>query len=299
MIPMDEDDDLVRIASPDLKVAINPFGAELWSLRDAQGREYMTDADPAFWSGHAPLLFPIVGALANDVLRVDGRDYTLPKHGFARRSQFAPVETGPAHARFRLTDSPETRAGYPFGFVLEIAYSVVDLTLVMEASVFNPNERPLPFSFGFHPAFAWPLPGGADKAAHRIVFERDEPQDVRRITKGTGLLLPQGEPTPAEGRELALRSDLFEADALIWTDLASRKLSYGADGGAWIDLAFPDCPMFGLWQVPGARYICLEPWAGVADPVGFAGEFSDKPGVVTLPPGEKARFQLAITVRNA
>ncbi|BEU99320.1 aldose 1-epimerase family protein [Novosphingobium olei] len=299
MISMDEDDDLVRIASPDLKVAINPLGAELWSLRDAAGAEYMTDADPAFWTGHAPLLFPIVGALAGDTLRVDGREYTLPKHGFARRSQFAAVETGPANARFRLTDSPDTRAVFPFGFVLELAFSVEDFTLVVEASVFNPNDRPLPFSFGFHPAFAWPLPGGADKAAHRIVFERDEPQDVRRITKGTGLLLPQGEATPVKGRELALRSDLFEADALIWTDLASRKLSYGADGGAWIDLAFPDSPMFGAWQVPGARYICLEPWAGVADPVGFDGDFSDKPGVVTLPPGETARFRLAITVRPA
>ncbi|WP_225206018.1 aldose 1-epimerase family protein [Novosphingobium huizhouense] len=294
-----EDDELVRIESAALQVAIHPLGAELWSLRDHEGYEYMTDADPAFWTGHAPLLFPVVGALAGDRLRLDGRDYTLPKHGFARRSHFAPVETGPAHARFRLTDSPETRASYPFGFVLEMAYSVEDLTLVMEASVFNPNGRALPFSFGFHPAFAWPLPGGADKAAHKLVFERDEPQDVRRISKGAGLLLPEGEATPVVGRELALRSELFEADAVIWTGLASRKVSYGADGGAWLDVAFPDMHMFGLWQVPGAHYICLEPWAGVADPVGFTGDFRDKPGVVLLPPGETARFQLAVAVRRA
>lgn len=287
----------VTIASDGLAAAINPLGAELSSLTDAQVREYLTDADPAFWSGRAPLLFPIVGALAGDTLRLDGRDYTMPRHGFARRSRFAPVEAGADHVRFRLTDSPDTRAAYPCGFVLEIAFRLHGMTLAMEASVLNPNPAPLPFSFGFHPAFAWPLPGGADKAAHRLVFEQDEPQAVRRIDKASGLLLPAAEPTPVQGRELALDAELFRADALIWIDLASRRLSYGADGGAWLDVAFPDMGILGVWQVPGARYICIEPWAGHADPVGFAGDFRTKPGVIALPPGETARFRMDVTVR--
>lgn len=292
-------DDLIEITSGDLTARVNPLGAELSSLTDARGREYMTDADPAFWSGRAPLLFPIVGALRGDELRLDGQAYQLAKHGFARRSTFAPVEVAPGQARFRLTDSPTTRGGYPFGFVLEVTFAVEGHRLAMEASVFNPNAGVLPFSFGFHPAFAWPLPGGADKVAHKLVFEAEEPQDVRRIGKGDGLLLPEGEATPVMGRELVLREDLFRADAVVWDELASRKLSYGADGGAWLDVAFPDCPMFGLWQVPGARYICLEPWAGIADPLGFEGDFRDKPGVVLLPPGETARFRMDVTVRPA
>ena len=55
--------ELVTITNGALFARINPLGAELWSLTDAAGREYMTSADPAFWTGHAPLLFPIVGAL--------------------------------------------------------------------------------------------------------------------------------------------------------------------------------------------------------------------------------------------
>lgn len=289
-------DDVV-LTSGALSARISPLGAELLSLTDGQGREYMTDADPAFWSGHAPLLFPVVGSLAGDRLRLDGRDHALPRHGFARRSLFAPVEVAESHARFRLTDSPDTRAVYPFGFVLEMAFRLEGTTLAMEACVTNPNDGPLPFSFGYHPAFAWPLPGGADKAAHKLVFEREESQDVRRVGKANGLLLPQGEATPVRGRELALSEDLFRADAVIWTDLASRRLSYGADGGAWLDVAFPDTAMFGLWQVPGARYICLEPWAGHADPAEFQGDFRDKPGIVLLPPGEQRRFRMDVTVR--
>lgn len=290
-------DGLISISSGGLTARINPLGAELWSLTDSQGREYMTDADPAFWGGHAPLLFPIVGSLSGDVLRLDGAAYPMPRHGFARRSVFAPVQVEAGQARFRLTDSPDTRAVYPFGFVLEVTFRVEGMTLFTEASVTNPNAGVLPFSFGYHPAFAWPLPGGADKAAHKLVFEAEEPQDVRRVARDTGLLLDAGEPTPVRARELELSEDLFRADAMIWDDLASRSLSYGADDGAWLDIAFPDTPSLGVWQVPGGRYICIEPWAGHADPEHFAGDFREKPGVVLLEPGATRSFRMDVSVR--
>lgn len=169
-------DDLVTIASEELTARINPLGAELWSLTDAAGAEYMTDADPAFWSGHAPFLFPIVGALSGDTLRLDGREFSMPKHGFARRSAFAPVHAEGAEARFRLTDSPATREVYPFGFVLEVAYRIDGMTLHTEVSVFNPNAEALPFSFGFHPAFAWPLPGGFPRKIISLSLKRAKVQ---------------------------------------------------------------------------------------------------------------------------
>lgn len=292
---------LITITSGDLTAAINPVGAELWSLTDRADREYMTDADPAFWGGHAPLLFPIVGSLVADTLRVDGRECTLPRHGFARRSRFEVAAHGAAEVRFRLTDSAETRAVYPFAFALEMAFRLEGCTLAMTATVCNPGQNAeggaLPFSFGYHPAFAWPLPGGAAKAAHKLVFENAEPQPIRRVSSETGLLLPDREPSPVLSRELALSESLFTADAMIWTDLASRRLAYGAEGGAWLDVAFPDTPMLGLWQVPGARYICIEPWQGHADPVGFAGNFADKPGIVSLAAGASCSFRMDVTVR--
>ncbi|KPF91710.1 aldose epimerase [Novosphingobium sp. AAP83] len=289
--------ELIAITNGELTARINPLGAELWSLTDGDAREYLTDADPAFWGGHAPLLFPIVGSLNGDVLRLDRREYALPRHGFARRSMFAPVHVEGAEARFRLTDSPDTRKVYPFGFVLEMAYRLDGMTLVMEASVTNPNGEALPFNFGYHPAFAWPLPGGADKAAHKLVFEKAEPQDVRRVASGTGVLLPEAEATPVTGRELALSGDLFRTDAVIWDQLSSRSLSYGVEGGPWLDIGFPDTHALGLWQVPGARYICIEPWAGHADPEGFAGDFRDKPGVVLLEPAQSRSFRMDVSLR--
>lgn len=290
-------EDLIAISSGALTARINPLGAELWSLTDARGRDYMTDADPAFWTGHAPLLFPIVGALKDGRYRLDGAEYALPKHGFARHSRFAVLEAASDRAVFRLADSEQTRAAYPFAFTLDMAFLLEDLTLRMAATVSNPGERDLPFSFGYHPAFAWPLPGGAAKADHKILFEQEEPGAIRRIDPQSGLLLPDVLPTPVRGRELALDPGLFDADALIWDSLRSRALGFGAADGASLGIAFPDTPLLGIWQKPGANYLCIEPWQGIADPDGYAGEFRDKSGVVLLPPGETRSFRMDVSVQ--
>jgi galactose mutarotase-like enzyme len=188
-----------------------------------------------------------------------------------------------------------------------MAFRLEGHTLAMEATVSNPGQSggqnagldDLPFSFGYHPAFAWPLPGGAEKAAHKLAFEHEEPQDIRRVSRETGLLLAKSEQTQVQGHELMLAESLFTRDAMIWAALTSRSLSYGADGGAWLDVAFPDTAMLGLWQVPGARYICIEPWQGHADPAGFAGDMREKPGMVTLAPGKSHSIRMDVTVRTA
>lgn len=290
--------ELVSITSGALTARINPLGAELWSLTDAAGREYMTDADPAFWTGHAPVLFPIVCALNQGRYRLGDAHYALPKHGFARTSLFECTQHGAAEARFRLNDSAATRAVFPFAFALELSFRLDGAALHLAATVANPGDEPLPFSFGFHPAFAWPLPGGADKAAHRIVFADAEPQPIRRIDGLSGLLLPEAFVTPVQSRTLKPDAALFEADALIWDELHSRSLSFGAPEGATLDIAFPDTPMLGIWQKPGAHYLCIEPWQGIADPVGYDGDFRDKPGVVILPPGLSRQFRMDVTVRQ-
>jgi galactose mutarotase-like enzyme len=198
--------------------------------------------------------------------------------------------------RFRLCDSAATREHYPFAFQLDLAFRVAGWQVETVVDVTNTGDVVLPFSFGFHPAFAWPLPGGADKAAHRLTFARDEPEAIRRLTKTTGLVLPDARPTPVVGRVLPLDSALFADDAVVWTDLHSRALRYGAAGGASLDIAFPDTPMLGLWQIPGAHYICIEPWQGHADPEGFAGEFVTKPGLVLLSPAHTHSLHLSVTV---
>lgn len=290
---------LIFLSSQALRATINPLGAELWSLTDVRGREFMTEADPAFWAGHAPLLFPIVGSLNGDRYRVNGREYELCRHGFARHTPFEVIDAGESEARFLLRDSDETRAVYPFAFELELVFRLQGATLYVEATVRNPGTEPLPFSFGYHPAFAWPLPGGADKGDHVIVFAEPEPRPIRRLEASSGLMLPDAVPTPVEGHHLALDASLFEADAMIWDELTSRSLTFGTPGGSQIALSFPDMPMLGLWQKPGAQFLCIEPWQGHADPIGFTGDFRAKPGAVQLAPGASRSFRMGVTVLSA
>lgn len=285
----------ITIAGARLTAAIDPFGAELSSLTDGAGRALMTDADPAFWTGRAPILFPVVGRPHDDTIRVDGRDWPMRQHGFARRMMFAVAEQAADRARFVLTDSAETRAHYPFAFRLEMSFRISGATLEMAATIANPADVPLPASFGFHPAFAWPLPDAGAKEDHRITFAADEPAALRRIGPGGGIA-PEPRPSPLDGRILHLRDDLFTADALIWDRLRSDRVVYGAAGGPRLEIAFPDTPMLGIWTLPGARFICVEPWHGIADPVGYRGEFRDKPGVFTIAPGAARRIAMSVTL---
>ena len=279
-----------------LSAEIDPLGAELQSLTDSSGAQYMSAGDPAFWSGRAPLLFPNVGRLAGDVLRVDGKTYPMCKHGFARRARFDLVGHDVDTARFRLTDSDATRASYPFAFTLDMEFCLDGMSLAMTATIGNPDDEPLPASFGFHPAFAWPLPSAA-REDHEIRLARDEPSPLTRV-RPDGLIEPSSRPSPVAGNTVRLDDALFVDDALVWQSLASRSLSYGCADGPALDIDFPDTPSLGIWTKPGAAFICIEPWAGYADSVGFTGNFADKPGVFEVAPRDAVRFRMTVTVRH-
>jgi len=288
-------EELIEIAGEGLRAAINPFGAELTWLRDSEGRDLMTDADPAFWTGHAPILFPIVGRLNGDVLRIQGVEYPMKQHGFARRMAFAVTGHEAGRATFRLTDTPDTRAAYPFPFVLEIGFAIEDAALTMRAAIINPGPTPLPASFGWHPAFAWPLPYGHQKEAHRVIFAADEPEPLALLAEG--LVGPETVPSPLEGQILSLDDSLFERDALIWNPVRSQGVRYGAPHAPALDIAFRDTPQLGIWTKPGARFLCIEPWHGIADPQGFTGAFRDKPGVFEIAPGGDWHCSVSVTLR--
>ena len=286
--------DPVTITSGGLTAQIDPFGAELISLKDKAGREYMSEGDPAFWTGRAPILFPIVGGLNGGTYRHKGREYALARHGFARKSGFALVEQSEREVTFRLADNAETRAVYPFAFELTVTFALDAEGLTITAKVRNTGDTPMPFSIGYHPAFAWPLPEGGDKLAHTITFAEDEPAGIRRLDADG--LMAASEATPVADRILPLSPDLFESDAIIWDKLHSESVTYRSPNGPALEIAWESMPYLGIWQKPGAHFICIEPWAGHADPAGFGSEISEKPGIVMLRPGEHRAFPMAITL---
>lgn len=287
--------DVILLSNDVLSARFVPLGAELVSLRDAVGRELMTDADPAYWTGHAPILFPIVGRLEGDRYRVGERKYSLPQHGFARRREFVIETQGDDHVVFRLDHDNESLAVYPFRFVLHVEHRLVGATLFTTVTATNAGAEDMPASVGFHPAFAWPLPYGDARDEHRIMFDRDEPGDIAVIALG-GTIAADTAPSPLEGRVLTLDDTLFANDALVWDPVVSRSVRYGAKQGPQLRVDFPEMDKLGIWTKPGAAFVCIEPWAGIADRQGFAGDIFDKPGIHRIAPGVSRHFAMSVTL---
>ena len=83
------------------------------------------------------------------------------------------------------------------------------------------------------------------------------------------------------------------------TRLPAHALRYDGPGGAMLEMVWEGYEDFGLWSKPGAEFLCLEPWAGYASPLGWDGEFAGKPGVISLEPGRARRFHWTVTLRPA
>ncbi len=282
------------LRSPDLSVKVSTQGAELQSLKMADGLELLWQADPKVWARHAPHLFPIVGRLKNDTLRHEGKTYNMTPHGFARDLEFTCAEHSATQCTMLLSDSEQTRARYPFAFELRITHALEGNTLIITYALRNPANTELLASVGTHPAFNWPLKPGAERAAHSMTFERDEPAPIRRVAGG--LIKAQSSPTPVKNRVLPLADELFVDDVVIFDQLNSRALTYSAPGTPKIRVKFPDFPHLGIWTKPGAGFVCIEPWQGHASPEDFDGEFRAKPGVIAVAPkGERVwRYTIAV-----
>jgi galactose mutarotase-like enzyme len=288
----------ITISSSRLTAKISTLGAELQRLTTGDGVDLQWDGDPAVWHGRAPILFPVIGLLEGDKYHLNGATYPMGKHGFARHSTFDLVSSTANTAELRLSATAETRAIYPFEFQLDIDFDLADDTLTLGAVISNHGDTAMPASFGFHPALRWPLPFGHPRSEHRVLFESDEPAPVRRIDQN-GFLTPTPHPTPIVGDALLLRDDLFVDDALIFDRLTSRRVQYGASTGPQLAVAFPDFPTLGIWTKPGANFVCIEPWQGFSDPVGFNGDIRDKPGIFEIEPQGTKSMTMSITLTQA
>lgn len=281
----------VALAAGDASAAFALRGAELLSWRVA-GRELLWQGDPAHWAERAPVLFPVIGASAGGAVRVGGRSFPMPRHGFARELPFVLVERRPDAVRLRLDESATTLRHYPFRFRLDVAAALTADRLSLRLTVANADERPMPYAVGFHPGFPWPFDGGV-REDYRLVFAAPEDPRVPDVTSA-GLLRPGGRRLPFAGYALPLDPALFRDGALVLRNVRSRRVRFEAPGGGAIVVETENFPHFALWTKPAAPFLCLEAWAGEPDPDGFAGDLSERPSIRILPPGTAASHAVAL-----
>jgi galactose mutarotase-like enzyme len=261
---------------------ISRRGAEILSWQ-VGGRELIWHGDPSFWPWRAPVLFPVVGASTDAQVRVDGRSYPMPQHGFARLLDFAVVEHGETEVLLRLEDSNDTRQHYPFAFRFDTHIRLAPDAVHLRFSVHNTGDRPLPYALGYHPAFPWPF-DREDRAGHSVEFDAAEEPGVPLVT-ASGLLLPSLRLAPLDGACLPLSPDLFEEGALVFRNARSRRMRFVSPSGAAIAIEAQSCAHLALWTKPEAPFLSMEAWTGHADWDGFSGDLAERDSVRLIEPG--------------
>ena len=282
-----------------LTIQVSPHGAELCSIVSG-GKEYLWQADPAFWKRHSPVLFPIVGSVWENACFINGKTFRMSQHGFARDMDFEPVFESADEVRFRLSDNEDTREKYPYAFVLEIGYRLKDSTIEVMWQVANPSGEEIHFQIGAHPAFYYP---GFDAASERRgYFGFDRTEDLQYILigeKGCADVKTHYPLHLTEDKLLPVDTHTFDRDALILEGSQVKEVTlYDNDKRPCVTLHF-DAPVVGLWSPPGknAPFVCIEPWYGRCDRVCYGGEFKEKDWMQHLPAGTTFRGGYRIEIR--
>jgi galactose mutarotase-like enzyme len=288
---------MTTLENHQLRVSIRPKGAELTSIfHKSTGIEHLWQADPSVWGWHAPNLFPVVGGCLNNQLLVDGKTYPIERHGFARQSIFETTESTATHAVFSLRSSESTRIHFPYEFEFQIIYELDGPALTVTYRVVNEDEKTVFFSVGAHPAFAVPFKSDEAYEDYFIEFEQAESLETHMLSSA-GYFNGGTKPVATEGNRLLLTKHLFDQDALVFKNLASRRVAIRTDKHAHsVTVDYPAFPYLGIWAKPGAPFVCIEPWLGCADSEGQQKPIETKEAIQHVEPGHVFNASFTITI---
>lgn len=276
------------ISNSFLTAQIKHTGAELCSLKDNFGKEYIWGGNPTFWGKHSPVLFPIVGTLKNNSYQHDNSEFQLSRHGFAREMEFKLIDKQEDCATFSLVSTSKTKEKYPFDFDLHLIYTLENKSLKIEYKVFNNGESKMPFSIGAHPAFD--LPGNFEN--YSLVFGKKETLNYYLLKDG--LISDTTDELHLDKNELHLNYGLFANDALVFKSIASKSITILEKSKPFLKVSYSDFPDLGIWTQPNAPFICIEPWFGYSDTVAKSGDLFEKEGIQILE--AKATFHSAFSI---
>ena len=283
---------MIELKNEQLAILVAEKGAELQSVKDSDGREYLWQAGPA-WPRHSPILFPIVCSVNDETYLVDGREYHLPRHGFARDMDFTLISRTQDKVTLALHDSEATLQVYPFRFNLAVTYRLEANKLHVIWHVENTDDQEIHFQIGGHPAFN--VPGG--KLEGTIKLDNEDPMDaLKSYADGSHDMVEV--PLDADSGILEINSSFFRNDSVkIHKSQTRRAMLMDTNGEPAVTVDYKT-PVCAFWSPFGkeAPFVCIEPWYGIGDPRGFKGEFKDKPLMNHLLPGASFMSKYTITI---
>lgn len=284
---------MIQLQNEYLTAKFNEIGAELKSLM-MDGREYIWPGHPEIWKSSCPVLFPVCGGMKDNKYTYKGKEYPMTRHGFVRTRPFTVESLSDTRVVFLNKSDAETKAMYPFDYELRLSYTLQEKSVQIEYFVKNLTEDTMYFSIGSHEGYL--TPGGVED--YDVIFPQKETLNTY-VLSGT-ILSNETMPILKEQAVLPIYEKYFMIDTLVFKDLQSKSATLrNRKTGRAIRVDFPDAENFMIWHNPGAPYLCLEPWNGVADIVGSSYAIEEKEGIRTLAAGETYHNTHTITIVDA
>ncbi|MDY5730091.1 MAG: aldose 1-epimerase family protein [Eubacteriales bacterium] len=279
------------------KAMVEDQGAELISFYNT--KEYLWQADPNYWGGFSPVLFPNPSTLMNDTIRIEGKEYHIPKHGFVRGKAFTVVQKTENSICLSYTSNTETLAMYPYPFVLYVTHTITEQGFTTAYRVQNIGNSTMHFCIGGHPSFNCPLNKGEAFEDYALVFEYKENAKAYYTAGGKYMDRDLYWHRLNNTDTWNLKHADFEKDSSIFENLKSSYVSLvHKHTGEGVRVHFGNFPALVVWtkDTPSSPFLCIEPWQGVPALKDESGNFEDKAYAIHLPMGEEytASFQVEI-----
>lgn len=279
-----------------LTVKVSDIGAEIHSVvRD--GCKYIWVGDAAFWSSHAPLLFPVCGRFFEAQYTCDGKTYEIPCHGFIRRAPLTLECISNTSVCFCVESTDETKKIYPFDFVLKIWHILEGECVTTRFEIENTGEVVLPATVGGHPGFNVPLDGEGEFDDYYLEFGKACSPDQIEISP-RGLFTGKKTAYPlVDGNKLPLSHKLFEIDGIFLSRMDSTVTLKSKVGTRSVTLEYPDMPYLGVWHSAKseAPFVCIEPWCGLPGYDGVMEDINTRHDMFRILPGKKQTAEFKMT----
>lgn len=289
---------VIELQSASSVAKIETIGAELISFQDGFGMEYMWQRDPKFWGKCSPVLFPIVGNLREDKTIIEGKEYTMAKHGFCRSAEFKVMYKSETKLILSYSYNEETLKMYPYKFTLSLAYTLNDNKLEIDYTVLNLDDKPIDFCLGAHPGFNVPLEKGGSFEEYCIEFNKNESGgcpvfdfEKNQIDVDNRVNYLDNE------KKLMLKYSYFDHDAMMFDKPVSDTVKlYNIKSGRGVEVKYDGFDFIAFWTPikMEAPFLCIEPWCGIAACSDEDNEFKNKRGVKHLDIDQQYNCKLTI-----
>ena len=284
---------IYTLKNENLEVAVNSLGAELTSVKSRTEHEYIWQGSE--WKKHAPVLFPICGALLDGKYIFKGREYALEKHGFVKFYDFTLKAADDTSLTLVLESNEQTLAVYPFEFVLSAQFLLNGNRLDVIFTVENKGMQIMPYMFGWHPAFTL---GNNNPINSFYVDFGDRTELIRHTLQNGPFINPFYTVYPLnDGKYFLNEEEIYANDTMIFKDAPKTVKLSGSNGEPSLTLEYSDnLAYLCIWKYPSssARYVCLEPWSDIPSDGETPENFLSRP-MSRLSPSEKEEYKYTVT----